>query len=416
MNRQTTTITDGTGTPRKLIPAREISISSSGESIQFQIGPAGQIFLCLAAFLLLFWLTITTAVTLSERIGVLETAEQDISSSASESDGRSESFRRLIESTESLEQQVAAALELADITLVDKMQLELSLAELSRAQDAESESAIPAHSETPPGDGNAKVERLLTALEAAVADLNTAREELQVQKEENSTLVDSAEISREKARRTIARLTGAVTMASDGLESLFKRLGLDPEQLTRDIKAEYSGAGGLAVNIDGGDDGAELQYFRDSDIQEALEAVDELNVNKLAHHSLPIGHPVKRVNRFTSGFGPRIHPVHKRRDFHAGADFAAPSGTPIHATGGGVVTFVGRKGAYGQTVVIRHAGGVEALYAHLSKIRVKLDERVWRNQHIADMGSTGVSTAPHLHYEVRLGDQAVNPMQFIKAD
>ena len=393
-------------------------ISAPGEAFRIQISPAGQVLGCIAAFLLFLWMTVATAVTLAQGLGRPETAARPLGSAGDGFSGQSGSFEQLIESTRILERQVAAALELADIALEDKMQLELALAGLRQTPHPESAAAGAGPANGEDIDGDARVRQLLLALETAIDDLSAAREELNAEREKNSELLDSAEISREKARRTIARLTDAITLATEGLESLFRRLGLNPDQLTRDIQATYSGAGGLAVYIDdiSIDSSDDQSHFRASDVQQILQAVDRLNVGRLAHQSLPLGHPVKRANRFTSGFGMRIHPVRKVRDFHAGADFAAPSGTAIHATGDGVVTFTGWRGAYGRTVIIRHAGGVETLYAHLSKIRVKRGDRVWRNQHIADMGSTGVSTAPHLHYEVRLGEQAVNPMQFIKAD
>ena len=100
---------------------------------------------------------------------------------------------------------------------------------------------------------------------------------------------------------------------------------------------------------------------------------------------------------------------------HNGMDFAAPRGTPIYAGGDGVVSFSGRQSGYGIVVKIRHAFGFETVYAHLSKSRVKVGQRVERGERIADMGSTGRSTGSHLHYEIRIDGKPVNPNKFIKA-
>ncbi|MFT6913529.1 MAG: murein DD-endopeptidase MepM/ murein hydrolase activator NlpD, partial [Paracoccaceae bacterium] len=96
-------------------------------------------------------------------------------------------------------------------------------------------------------------------------------------------------------------------------------------------------------------------------------------------------------------------------------DFAGPTGTPIYATADGVVTHAGWQSAYGRLVKIKHAFGIETRYAHQSRIRVKVGDRVSRGDRIGDMGNSGRSTGTHLHYEVRVGGKPVNPMIYIKA-
>ncbi|MEC7669814.1 MAG: M23 family metallopeptidase, partial [Pseudomonadota bacterium] len=92
-----------------------------------------------------------------------------------------------------------------------------------------------------------------------------------------------------------------------------------------------------------------------------------------------------------------------------------PHGTPIYSTADGVVVHAGWQSGYGRLVKIQHEFGIETRYAHLSKIRVNVGQRVSRGERIGDMGNTGRSTGTHLHYEVRVGGEAVNPMTFIKA-
>jgi murein DD-endopeptidase MepM/ murein hydrolase activator NlpD len=115
----------------------------------------------------------------------------------------------------------------------------------------------------------------------------------------------------------------------------------------------------------------------------------------------------------TSGFGGRIHPIHGVHKMHTGIDIAAPTGTPIYAAGGGVVTFSGRKGGYGNVVEIDHGYGYRTLYAHASKLLVQVGDTISRGDHIALVGSTGSSTGAHLHYETIVNEQKVDPSSFM---
>jgi murein DD-endopeptidase MepM/ murein hydrolase activator NlpD len=112
----------------------------------------------------------------------------------------------------------------------------------------------------------------------------------------------------------------------------------------------------------------------------------------------------------TSGFGMRLHPLLGGTRMHAGVDFAAPSGSPVLATSDGVVGQAGRAGGYGLLVGIRGAAGLETRYAHLSRLNVAPGQTVRRGQVLGWSGSTGLSTGPHLHYEVRVNGRAVNPL------
>jgi murein DD-endopeptidase MepM/ murein hydrolase activator NlpD len=120
-----------------------------------------------------------------------------------------------------------------------------------------------------------------------------------------------------------------------------------------------------------------------------------------------------RVGRITSGFGQRRDPFHGSRRGHAGLDIAAPHGTPVFATADGVVTRANRWGSYGLIVVIDHPSGHETRFAHLSAIKVREGSHVRRGQLIGNIGSTGRSTGPHLHYEVRLNGVPLDPRKFM---
>ncbi len=131
--------------------------------------------------------------------------------------------------------------------------------------------------------------------------------------------------------------------------------------------------------------------------------------------SIPAIQPVanKDLKRMASGYGYRIHPIYKTRKFHAGMDFSAPKGTPIYATGNGIVEYTktSRRG-YGNQVKIDHGFGYKTLYAHLDKYAVRKRQKVKRGDLIGYVGSSGTSTAPHLHYEVTKGDKKVNPVYY----
>lgn len=115
--------------------------------------------------------------------------------------------------------------------------------------------------------------------------------------------------------------------------------------------------------------------------------------------------------RISSGFGMRRHPILGYSRMHQGVDFAAPAGTPVYAAGDGRIAFAGTRGAYGTTIVIAHAGGTSTLYAHLAAIQrgLRPGSAVRQGQVIGRVGSTGLSTGPHLHFEVRRNDRPLNP-------
>lgn len=127
-------------------------------------------------------------------------------------------------------------------------------------------------------------------------------------------------------------------------------------------------------------------------------------------------HPPVTYPYLSSSFGWRRHPVTGRHSMHEGLDFAAPRGTPIHAASGGVVTEARYVPGYGKMVQINHGNGLVTRYAHASSINVKLGEMVEKGQMIARVGSTGRSTGPHLHFEVRMGDQPLDPRLFLDSD
>lgn len=130
--------------------------------------------------------------------------------------------------------------------------------------------------------------------------------------------------------------------------------------------------------------------------------------------SIPSRMPVEDA-RMSSGYGTRIHPVLGGRRGHKGIDLAGPTGTPIYATADGVVSRADWFSSYGLYVSLEHGGSLQTRYGHMSRLNVAAGQRVRKGEIIGYMGSTGRSTGSHLHYEVRVAGQAVNPVPYMQA-
>ena len=148
----------------------------------------------------------------------------------------------------------------------------------------------------------------------------------------------------------------------------------------------------------------------------SYDEIIDMAKNKQRYFScIPAISPIsdKDLIRFASGFGYRIHPIYKTRKMHTGIDLTAPTGTKIFATGDGKIVKAGKsKGGYGKRIIIDHGFGYKTVYAHLNKIVVRSGQKINRGELIGFVGSTGVSTAPHLHYEVRRNNKPVNPINY----
>lgn len=182
----------------------------------------------------------------------------------------------------------------------------------------------------------------------------------------------------------------------------------------------------------------ELQGFNNSDLMiETSKRLDRISkqlyiqsksfdeVTRLVKNkekllaSIPAIQPISNedLKRQPGGYGWRTHPIYKTPEFHPGMDFTAPEGTEIHATGDGIIERADNMAqGYGNHVVINHGYGYETLYGHMTKFIVHVGQQVKRGQLIGYVGSTGLSTAPHVHYEVHKGGQTVNPINFYYND
>jgi murein DD-endopeptidase MepM/ murein hydrolase activator NlpD len=151
----------------------------------------------------------------------------------------------------------------------------------------------------------------------------------------------------------------------------------------------------------------------------SLDEIANLAKNKEALlASIPAIQPVKNddLKRMASGFGMRMHPMLKYRKMHNGMDFSAPLDTEVFATGNATVVKAERTSGYGNLVVLDHGFGYETYYAHLNGFNVKRGQKVKRGEVIGFVGNSGLSTAPHLHYEVHKNGKVLNPINFYHGD
>ncbi|MEM1384094.1 MAG: DUF5930 domain-containing protein [Pseudomonadota bacterium] len=256
----------------------------------------------------------------------------------------------------------------------------------------------------------ASVKTVGQAMRKVIAERDGAREEAHRVGIQMAAIESELELITDRQEVLLAQLETAARLSIEGLGNMFSRAKLDMEAILSQTRRAEMGSGGplQPVPVE------ELQTQTDLRIAALITDLERINLMRFAAQRIPLARPVG-TGRYTSGFGRRRDPFTRQLSMHSGLDIAAPRGTPIYATADGVVTFSGRQSGYGITVKIRHAFGFETLYAHLNRAHVNVGDRVDRGHHIADMGSTGRSTGSHLHYEVRVDRQPVNPMRFIEA-
>ena len=241
-----------------------------------------------------------------------------------------------------------------------------------------------------------------------------------LEKTTTNLLGQMAEMSREHLFQQqqnawiFSNLEQAVNVTLGPLERALGNAGMNVDSIIEEMRKVNSGQGGPLSALSKASNG-DPETTLSAGTLELFERLDRVGLAKLAVEKLPLAFPVRGGFRHTSGFGYRYDPKTGSRRWHKGHDLAGARGTAIVATGDGVVTFAGRQGGYGKLVKIRHIRGFQTYYAHLNRIRVKLGQRVSRGEKIGDMGNTGRSTGVHLHYEVRINGNAVNPSKYMKA-
>ncbi|EAQ13784.1 peptidase, M23/M37 family [Maritimibacter alkaliphilus HTCC2654] len=282
--------------------------------------------------------------------------------------------------------------------------LEAMLAE-ARGEDGSGQAPVMVSGE----DMSQTVAVLTAALEATATERDAALAEAAEAKTATDDLIYEARLRDERNNQIFSQLEEAVTVSLEPLDKMFSAAGMSTDNILAQVRRGYSGQGGplmpMILSTKGEEPSEDMERAN-----QILNELDRMNMYRIAAEKLPFYMPVRPGTfRYTSGFGTRWGRL------HAGTDMAGPVGTPIYATADGVVTHADWQSGYGRLIKVQHEFGLETRYAHLSRIRVKKGQRVSRGDLIGDMGNSGRSTGPHLHYEVRVGGKAVNPMTYIKA-
>ncbi|WP_373356533.1 DUF5930 domain-containing protein [Pseudoroseicyclus sp. CXY001] len=205
------------------------------------------------------------------------------------------------------------------------------------------------------------------------------------------------------------QLEEAVLVSVEPLDDMFRAAGMNPDDMLSAVRQGYSGTGGPLTPLSFSTMNDEPETADTLRANGILSSLDRINLYRIAAERAPFAMPVQNAFRYTSPFGQRWGRMHE------GVDLAAAIGTPVYSTADGVVTHAGWSSGYGRLIKIQHEFGIETRYGHLNAIRVQVGQRVSQGERIGDMGNSGRSTGPHLHYEVRVGGQAINPMIYIRA-
>lgn len=208
-----------------------------------------------------------------------------------------------------------------------------------------------------------------------------------------------------RQRRFAMLLTHAVERRADKTAAAIRSFGLNPDALARTAARAQ---GGPFVPWRGQRDAMPDEFER---LADALSRMEFLEASLM---SIPSGRPTTAPMQ-SSSYGYRRDPFNGHAAFHAGIDFPGSHGQPILAAAAGKISFVGQRSGYGNVVEVEHGNGIMTRYAHLSGFDARVGQAVKRGDKIARMGSTGRSTGDHLHFEVRLNGQPINPRRFLEA-
>jgi len=421
-------------------PERRLFLKSDTETRFIRLRPATQAVAATGAVLVVAWTIVATAILLMESIGAggvrdqaarvqvtyetrLDALARDRDARAAEAAAAQERFSLALAEVSAMQERLLASedrrreletgIEVIQATLRRTLQerdaARAEVADLTAPEDA----GVPRGAD--PEELAATVDFLTDALVETAEEREAATARAEAAAAEAEALSLDLRLVAERNDRIFGQLEVAVSVSMEPLNKMFRAAGLNPDRVIQEVRRGYGGQGGplvpIAMSTMGGG-AADPDALR---ANEVLARLDEMNLYRLAAEKAPFAEPLRSSFRFTSGFGMRRDPKGAGRRMHEGLDFAASHGTPIHATADGVVVHAGWDGGYGRQVTIRHAFGIKTLYAHLSQIRVKAGDRVSRGDRIGDMGNSGRSTGTHLHYEVRVGGEAVNPMTYIRA-
>jgi len=226
-----------------------------------------------------------------------------------------------------------------------------------------------------------------------------------------SALIPQAAALAEIEARQLAfveRLTRFADRRAARAADAIRNLGLDPRAIVRNAEREAMGgplellATSANGEIDPRFERLGLSLARMSALESSLDNIPQVTPTS------------RKVTSMSSGFGYRRDPFTRRSAMHSGLDFKGPTGAPIYSAAKGKISFVGRKAGYGNVVEVSHGNGLMTRYAHMSRFHARVGQEVAAGDLIGAIGSTGRSTGPHLHFEVRINDRAVNPRKFLE--
>ncbi|MGY6411444.1 MAG: DUF5930 domain-containing protein [Alkalilacustris sp.] len=424
------------------IPEKRLYLRSEGDTRYIRLTPVAQLAAVTGTALVICWTVVVTAIFLMDSIGAgalrdqaaREQAlyEQRLNEMAQERDRRAEEAlmaqERFTVALEKVSQMQSALLASEErrkemetgITVIQatlrRTMAERDAARRELAAQAEAQMAEGRSPERRAEDMQDTLEFLLTALEETAAQRDAIADAAEQARREVDHLTLEARLREDRNELVFSRLEEAVNVAMLPLERVFRDAGLQPERILDQVRSAHAGPADRLRPISISTRGALEPDPEEQRVNDILVGLDRINLFRIAAERTPFAEPVNARNvRFTSGFGTRRDPKTGRTRMHNGVDFAGPRGTPIRATADGVVQHAGWRGGFGNTVIIRHAFGIETLYAHLHSIDVRPGQRVSRGDRIGGMGTTGRSTGVHLHYEVHLNGRPIDPMTYIRA-
>lgn len=247
-------------------------------------------------------------------------------------------------------------------------------------------------------------------LASALSDRNTALVESKRMKRYADELEATLESLQTTQIATVEDLTKRTDTNIESMERIVEIAGLEIDSVIKANEPENSGQGGPFVAVPEGLPGDKLR----SRLTRLDDRLSHLETLQLAMQRMPLASPLKTYY-LTSKFGKRLDPLNQKWSMHYGADMGATNKSPVYSTAPGVITYAGWKGKYGKLIEIDHGGGIKTRFGHLGKIFVKKGQEIGFYEKIGQVGSTGRSTGPHLHYEVVFGKKPMDPMNFVKA-
>lgn len=418
-------------------PEQRLFLKSDTDTRFIRLRPITQAIAAVVGALLLGWTILATSILLMDSISAGTSREQiarqqglyeerlnalsvDRDLRAEEASGAQERFNLALEQVAEMQSRLLQSedgrRELETGIDVIQNTLRRTIAERDTARGTLAGLSVTAgHSEA---GQKRDTESTLNTLAAALGDTAKQRDAMKDTVAKSDAKIDAANAAKQalEARNDVifSQIEEALKVTVEPLDQMFRDAGLNPNELIDSARSGYDGQGGPLTPIVLSTRG-QPPFAEEVRANEILKGLGNIDLYRIVAFETPFSMPVKSAFHYTSGFGNRRDPFGRGTRRHEGQDLAGDYGAPIYATADGVITYAGWESGYGRLIKIQHRFGFETRYGHLSQIRVQVGEKVSRGERIGDMGNSGRSTGTHLHYEIRIGGNAKNPMTFIKA-